>query len=116
MQKFSEWLELKEIAVKDSPIHGKGVFADQPYRADDIIGTALDKSHKIGGKTYYSRLPLGRFTNWSDTDERNIYIKKNDDDGWDMYAKKDIPIGTELLASREYVKEYKQLGDFAWEN
>ncbi len=116
MQNFSKWLELQEIAIEDSPIHGKGVFATQQYQADDHIGTALNKHHKIGGKTYYSRQPLGRYVNWSDSDERNVYLKKNDLDGWDMYASKDIPIDTELLASKEYAKEYKQLGDFDWEN
>ncbi len=114
--KFHAWLSLNEFAIKDSPIHGKGSFSTQRYNAGDRIGTIMNKSRQEGKKTYYSQTRLGKYINWSNSDDPNIKVKQNKDGGWDLYTLKDIKADEELVASKDFDKEYKQFGNHGWDN
>ncbi len=73
------------VELKDSPIHGKGLFATKAFEAGEVVCAG-----RLNGK----RTPGGRFINHSL--EANVEPKK---DGDDIYAValRTIPIGTELL-------------------
>jgi len=73
------------VELKDSPIHGKGLFATKQFMAGEVVCAG-----RLDGK----RTPGGRFINHSL--EANVEPKK---DGDDIYAValRTIPIGTELL-------------------
>lgn len=73
------------VELKDSPIHGKGLFATKQFMAGEVVCAG-----RLNGK----RTPGGRFINHSL--EANVEPKK---DGDDIYAValRTIPIGTELL-------------------
>jgi hypothetical protein len=73
------------VELRDSPIHGKGLFATRAFEAGETVCPG-----RLAGK----RTPGGRFVNHSF--EANIEPKK---DGDDIYAValRTIPAGTELL-------------------
>jgi hypothetical protein len=73
------------VEVKDSPIHGKGLFATKAFAAGEVVCAG-----RLNGK----RTPGGRYTNHSL--HANVEPKK---DGDDIYAValRTIPVGAELL-------------------
>ena len=73
------------VELRDSPIHGKGLFATRAFEAGETVCPG-----RLAGK----RTPGGRFVNHSL--EANIEPKK---DGDDIYAValRTLPAGTELL-------------------
>lgn len=73
------------VELRDSPIHGKGLFATRDYSAGEIVCPG-----RLGGK----RTPGGRFINHSP--EYNIIPKKIGDDIYAIAAK-DIRANDELL-------------------
>ena len=89
----------KTVAVKESPIHGYGLFAidDIPY------GTALGVSHvfAVGFKDNYIRTPLGGFINHSDTP--NCHKVESHEDSvltyYILQTIKDIKEGEELTVT-----------------
>ena len=87
------------VAVKESPIHGYGLFAiaDIPTRAN------LGVSHvfAVGFKDNYIRTPLGGFINHSDTPNCHK-VQSHEDSALTYYilqTKKDIKEGEELTVS-----------------
>ena len=89
----------KTVAVKESPIHGYGLFA-----IDNILyGTSLGVSHvfAVGFKNNYIRTPLGGFINHSDTP--NCYkVESHEDSALTYYilqTTKDIKKGEELTVT-----------------
>ncbi len=71
--------------LRDSPIHGKGLFATKDFQAGDVVCPG-----RLDGK----RTPAGRFINHSPTP--NIVPKKVGDDIYAVAARK-IQAGDELL-------------------
>ena len=89
----------KTLAVKESPIHGYGLFAidDIPY------GTDLGVSHvfAVGFKDNYIRTPLGGFINHSDTPNCHK-VQSHEDSTLTYYilqTTKDIKKGEELTVT-----------------
>ena len=87
------------VAVKESPIHGFGLFAI----ADILYGTSLGISHifAVGFKDDYIRTPLGGFINHSDTP--NCFKGESHEDSTLTYyilqTLKDIKKGEELTVT-----------------
>lgn len=73
------------VELKDSPIHGKGLFATKAFKKGDIT---------CPGRLNSKRTPGGRFINHSFN--ANIEPMKNGDDIYSV-AIKDIAVGEELL-------------------
>ena len=73
------------VEVKDSPIHGKGLFATKAFAAGEVVCAG-----RLSGK----RTPGGRYTNHSL--EANVEPKKEGDDIYAV-ALRTIPVGAELL-------------------
>ena len=89
----------KTLAVKESPIHGYGLFAiaDIPY------GTDLGVSHifAVGFKDNYIRTPLGGFINHSDT-PNCFKVESHEDSALTYYilqTVRDIKKGEELTVA-----------------
>ena len=87
------------VAVKESPIHGYGLFAiaDIPY------GTDLGVSHvfAVGFKDNYIRTPLGGFINHSDT-PNCVKVQSHEDSALNYYILqtiKKIKKGEELTVA-----------------
>ena len=87
------------VAVKESPIHGYGLFAiaDIPY------GTDLGVSHifAVGFKDNYIRTPLGGFINHSDT-PNCFKVESHEDSALTYYilqTVRDIKKGEELTVA-----------------
>jgi len=87
------------VAVKESPIHGYGLFAiaDIPY------GTDLGVSHvfAVGFKNNYIRTPLGGFINHSDT-PNCLKVESHEDSALTYFILqtiKDIKNGEELTVA-----------------
>ena len=95
--------------VAPSGIHGKGVFANRTFATGDRIGVSLIFNRESNGKTYYDRTPLGRFINWSATDNPNTTLER-DGENWVQVASENIASAEELTASKDYREEYQQLG------
>ena len=87
------------VIVKDSPIHGYGLFA-----IDNILyGTDLGISHifAVGFKDNHIRTPLGGFINHSDTPNCEK-VRCHDDSTlnyYNLYTIKDIKSGEELTVA-----------------
>ena len=87
------------VAVKDSPIHGYGLFAidNIPY------GTDLGVSHifAVGFKDNYIRTPLGGFINHSDTP--NCHKVPSHEDSfltyYNLHTINDVESGEELTVA-----------------
>lgn len=77
------------VAVSESPIHGKGLFATRRILTGEIIAPA-----RIAGK----RTPAGRYTNHS-CRSNSTGARRSDspDSDIDMYAISDIEAGMEIL-------------------
>jgi hypothetical protein len=73
------------VEVKDSPIHGKGLFATKAFVAGEVV---------CAGRLVGKRTPGGRYTNHSP--DANVEPKKEGDDIYAV-ALRTIPIGAELL-------------------
>ena len=89
----------ESVAVKESPIHGYGLFAI----ADILYGTALGVSHvfAVGFNDNYIRTPLGGFINHSDT-PNCIKVESHEDSTLTYYilqTTKDIKKGEELTVT-----------------
>jgi len=69
---------LPKVVLRDSNIHGKGVFVTQPVKAGECLGVA-----RVGGL----RTILGRYTNHSKNPNAEFYI---DGDNINLRAIKDI--------------------------
>jgi len=89
----------KTVAVKESPIHGYGLFA-----IDNITyGTDLGVSHvfAVGFKNDYIRTPLGGFINHSDTP--NCYKVKSHEESvltyYNLHTTRDVQKGEELTVT-----------------
>ena len=89
----------KTVAVKESPIHGYGLFAidNIPYATD------LGISHvfAVGFKDNYVRTPLGGFINHSDTPNCHK-VQSHEDSALTYYilqTTKDIKKGEELTVT-----------------
>ena len=89
----------KTVAVKESPIHGYGLFAidDIPYATD------LGISHvfAVGFHNNYIRTPLGGFINHSDTPNCHK-VQSHEDSALTYYilqTTKDIKKGEELTVT-----------------
>ena len=86
----------KSVAIKDSPIHGQGLYATE----DISNGVDLGISHifAVGFSDNYVRTPLGGFINHSDTP--NCYKVQSHDDSalnyFNLYTTRDIEEGEEL--------------------
>jgi len=101
------------VVVKESPVHGYGLFAtiNIPY------GTDLGVSHifAVGFKNNYIRTPLGGFINHSDTP--NCYkVKSHDDSSLTYYLLqtiKDIKKGEELTVTYTLVKKLFKVAKMA---
>ena len=86
----------KTLTIKDSPIHGQGLYATEHIPN----GTDLGISHifAVGFKDGYIRTPLGGFVNHSDT-PNCFKVKCHDDSAlnyFNLYTTKDIEEGEEL--------------------
>jgi len=95
------------VAVKESPIHGYGLFAiaDIPY------GTDLGVSHvfAVGFKNNYIRTPLGGFINHSDT-PNCLKVESHEDSALTYFILqtiKDIKNGEELTVAYTIYKVKK---------
>lgn len=73
------------VALQDSPIHGKGLFAMQAFSKGSVI---------CPGRLQGKRTPAGRYINHSANP--NVIPIKVDDDIY-VHAVKDIAVGDELL-------------------
>ena len=89
----------ESVAIKESPIHGYGLFAinDIPY------GTDLGVSHvfAVGFKNNYIRTPLGGFINHSDT-PNCCKVKSHEESALTYFllqTMKDIKEGEELTVT-----------------
>ena len=86
----------KSVVIKDSPIHGQGLYATE----DISNSTDLGISHifAVGFRDGYIRTPLGGFVNHSDTP--NCYKVQSHDDSalnyYNLYTTRDIEKGEEL--------------------
>ena len=86
----------KSVVIKDSPIHGQGLYATE----DISNSTDLGISHifAVGFSDNYVRTPLGGFINHSDTP--NCYKVQSHDDSalnyYNLYTTRDIEKGEEL--------------------
>ena len=76
------------VTIKNSPIHGLGLFCIQPIKAGEELGL----SHFFWGTTLH-RTPLGGFYNHSDTP--NVE-KRSTDSRFFLCAIKDISPGEEI--------------------
>lgn len=82
---------VNNITVRESRIHGKGIFAIESIEANKIIAPA-----RIAGK----RTPVGRFTNHSSRPNAKMFMRKNGD----VYLISTEPIkaGYEILTDYFY--------------
>lgn len=76
--------KIDSIAIADSPIHGKGLFAVDAIKKDCLIAPAV-----IGGK----RTPAGRYTNHG---KPNAKMVINDGNIF-LISERDIEVGEEIL-------------------
>tara|TARA_R100000664_G_C2749394_1_gene136795 strand:+ start:399 stop:815 length:417 start_codon:yes stop_codon:yes gene_type:complete len=83
-------VENSTYCVKDSLIHGQGVFAKKNIRATEIIGTVMG-----GDKETKYRTCLGRFTNHSNS--KNTIFKEVEENKVVAQCIKDIKKGEEIL-------------------
>jgi SET domain-containing protein len=86
----------KSLAIKESPIHGYGLFAIE----DIPLGTELGITHVFapGFHTNYIRTPLGGFINHSDTPNccKVMSYKNSALDYYTLQTAEDIKSGEEL--------------------
>ena len=66
------------VHIKDSPIHGQGLFAKEPIPINTELGEAhaflmQDWDGEVWGRKEWLRTPLGAFINHSDT--ANAYVE-----------------------------------------
>jgi hypothetical protein len=80
-------VEPEGVAIAESPVHGKGVFATKPFKKGEVIAPA-----RIGGK----RTPAGRYGNHGTEPNSEMVMKANGD--VDLIAIRDIEPGSEILS------------------
>lgn len=92
------------LVIKDSPIHGQGLFTLVPRFDGEVIGVALDKIGETGDPDHdYRQTMLGRHINHSDIP--NVEVFRTADGNLHIQADGEIEAGEELLA------DYKQFAD-----
>lgn len=89
------------VFVKDSPIHGRGLFASAPIKAGDIISKA-----RVGNM----RTPAGRYTNHSCVPNAEMVMYENGD--VDLVAIEDIGGAEGGMITSEVLVDYAS----AWHN
>ena len=87
-----------KFIIKDSPIHGLGVFAESDYEQNEIIGFA-----RIGDK----RTVLGRYTNHSKTP--NAIIKFDNNGNYNLIAISKIKGKSGGQSGEEITVDYRQV-------
>lgn len=108
------------MEVKESTIHGKGLFATQYFKKGkiyDYVGTEMPIKDYVGNyRNTYSmkrihKIIIGSEDNpcqWLNTsDSANVILKKRA-----LYALKDIEIGEELTL-KKYFKKYPKINSVA---
>ena len=93
--------------IKDSEIHGKGIFAKKDIEEDDYIGKALTRVSNTGDFDQdFRRTKLGRYVNHSL--DSNVKLEKDDEDENILYllAIKNIKKDDELTCN------YRDLDEF----
>ena len=98
----------KEIELKQSKLHGFGIFATEAVAEGHDFGIThiLDSRFPNG----YSRTPLGAFINHSDTPNCEMYEIKNT---WYMRTRKNIEIGDELTVDYRPWYDEKTLASYS---
>ncbi len=89
---------MNNYAIRPSPIHGKGVFAQKPFRKGDFINTHFDKDDNI--------TEFGSFLNHSS--DPSARSTKQKDKSYQTYAEKDVKEDDEVTVNYTLNKELEQ--------
>ena len=103
------------LTIKDSPIHGQGLFANEDIPAGTELGEAhvfLMQDYDLETKTWsrkeWIRRPMGAFLNHSTNPNVTAEIKGSGNTAF-LVATKDIPEGEEITITYEE-EIFNQLG------
>ena len=92
------------LEIKESPIHGNGLFAVSPKTSGEVIGVALNKIGDTGDPDQdYSQTEIGRNINHSDIP--NVKVIRLADGNLGIAAAEDIEAGEEILADYSQFSE-----------
>lgn len=101
LRKSASFIHFKQAAqateIKDSPIHGRGLFATQDFSDGDVVLPKLmTEAPSDDGRTRWEQSEEARFTNHSENPNTEVVRE----DGYvKMRATRDIKAGEELTAS-----------------
>jgi len=95
---------LKNYEVKDSDIHGKGVFATKNFDPGDFINVAIT-SKSNGGTLWYKTTHFGGLLNHSDFPNA---VTKKEKDVYHTYALNPIKMGDEITVDYTVNKDLEQ--------
>ena len=88
------------VEIKESPIHGHGIFAKENIKSKTDLGSIHIKYPMIIG---YIRTPLGGFINHSDNPNCYLVISQE----WDDYLIYNILTSRKILKNEEILLDYE---------
>lgn len=94
-----------DFTIKESKIHGNGVFSLKNFLKGSMLFKTIENNQKI---TF-----LGSKINHCQLEKTNTYIEKTED-GWILFASKDINKDDELLADYNNTPSFIKKPDKNW--
>lgn len=108
LKKYLEFIQpddIKNYFIGKSKIHGKGVMAAVPIKANEFINTAMVTLKSRDGNEFFEVTYFGSFINHSYTPSAIIRITNGD---YNVYASKDLEPGDEITLDYTTVPNIKQ--------